>query len=737
MSWAVLGFLSFSLGILLVAALHRRAELLRMSRALGERERRNDGGLDDAVQFQHPVVNLSRCMGCATCVAVCPETGVLEIVHGQATVVNGAGCLGISACERECPVGAITVTIKNYAARTDIPALEPTREAIGAPGVYLAGEVTAQALIQPAIEQGAAVAREVAARKPRSSSGHGAHDLVIVGAGPAGLACALEARLAGLSAVVLDRAETIGGTVATYPRRKLVLTQPMDLPGHGRLSRTTYEKEELIDLWAEVVEEHRLDVRSGEEFVGLEPRGDGGWLVRTAHGAYGGNNVCLAIGRRGTPRKLGVPGEELSKVCFSLIDASAYQGRRILVVGGGDSAVEAALALGKQPGNRVTLSYRRTSFERVKQRNRERLEQAVRDSEVELCLSSRVLAIEEERVHLEVKRDGVERVAALENDDVFVMIGGVPPVALLERAGISFDPADRPPPRAVLEEGTGLVRALLAAFLLTAFALAFALWHLDYYGLPVVERPAHEKHLWLRPGMGTGLALGIGAAGLILVNLAYLLRRSPSIGLRWGSLTAWMTSHVATGVLAFLLALLHGAMSPGDTIGGHSLLALGFLMFTGAVGRYLYAWVPRAANGRELELREVRARLSALSAERGEPFEEEARREVLELIHSTQWGSSFLARARALFGETRRLREVLARIEVNGTRQGVSAPRVRQALSLARRAHRTALIAAHFEDLRALLGTWRYLHRWVALLMVLLVGLHVALAFNYGSPGGF
>ncbi len=740
MSWTVLIALVIALGVLLASAAYRRFELLRMQRAVDERERLRLSG-SEAQQFQHPLVNLSRCMGCATCVAVCPETGVLEIVHGQAVVVNGTGCLGISACERECPVGAITVTIKNYAERDDIPALSPSREAVGTPGLFLAGEVTAQALIQPAIEQGVAVAQEVARRVACSAERSPQLDLLIVGAGPAGLACALEAKQQGLRYLVLDQQPSIGGTVATYPRRKLVLTQPVNMPGYGQINRTTYEKEELIDLWQGIARDAALDIRSGEEFLGLERNAAGGFNVRTQAGVYEAPNVCLAIGRRGTPRKLGVPGEELSKVAFSLIDAASYSGRRLLVVGGGDTAVETAMALAKQPGNQVTLSYRRGEFNRIKVRNAGHLERAVQAGEVNLLLNSELVEVQPGAVNLRVNEGGTETVRSLPNDEVFVMIGGIPPVKLLEESGVSFDPALRPPPRAIVEQGTGIVAAVAAAFLLSLLTLAFALWNGDYYSLPALERPAHDKHMLLRPSLGVGLGLGIAAAVLIVVNLLYLLRRSPGIRFQLWSLRAWMTSHVATGVLAFLCALLHAAMSPGDTIGGHALWSLGVLLITGAIGRYFYAWVPHAANGRELELREIKAQLGSLTAERGveRSFESMARIEVLGLIQDTQWKSGFFGRVAALFNGERQLKRSIKRIEADGKREDVSPVHIRQTVVIAKRAYRTAMMAAHFEDLRGVLGTWRYLHRWVAALMVILVVTHIIYALSYASfsgPGG-
>jgi thioredoxin reductase/Pyruvate/2-oxoacid:ferredoxin oxidoreductase delta subunit len=736
MSWTLLVVVVVVLGFALAVATARRLELSRMQHTVRDRERAVEAGSAQA-QLQHPLVDLSRCMGCGKCVKVCPEEGVLELVHGQAMVVNGARCVGIAACERECPVSAITVTLSNLETRKDIPALERNLEAVGSPGLFLAGEVTAHALIKTAIEQGTAVAAEVARRiRSGESARNGILDLCVIGAGPAGLACSLEAKRHGLRYVTLDHETALGGTVAKYPRRKLVLTEPVEIPLHGRMDRHAYSKEELIALWQQIVEEQQLEIRSGEKFTGLDRCDDGSYVVKTETGELEARHVCLAVGRRGLPRKLGVPGEELPKVAYSLMDAQSFQGRRILVVGGGDTAVETALGLAEQPGNQVTISYRKNAFVRIRSKNEHRLQAAIAQNRVTCLLESEVVAIHPDGVEMAVRRgDRVER-GMLRNDEVFVMIGGVAPFELLESSGVSFDASRRKPLPRVVEQGTGLVRALAIGFALALATLLFAIWHSDYYGLPLSERPAHPKHASLRPGLNFGLGAGIGAAALIVVNLLYLVRKSARFKFTLGSFKLWMTSHVATGILAFLGAMLHSAMAPRDTVGGHAFWALAALLVTGAVGRYFYSYVPRAANGRELELEEVKAKLGKMSdawAGESRKFATRVRSEVSKLIESRQWKGSFLARASALVWAGRDLNRLLSRLAAEGRRQELDDAQIRETLALARRAHRAALTAAHFEDLRAILNTWRYFHRWVALLLVLLVAAHVYYALMYGS----
>lgn len=734
LSWALLIAILLVLGF---AVFTRATDLVRMADSAAERARAVERGSARA-RLQYPHIDLSRCIGCGLCVEACPEEGVLDLLHGQAIVVHGARCVGHGRCAQECPVGAIAVTLGDLDERNDIPVLSAHFESPQVPGLFLAGEVTGFALVRTAIAHGTAVAAEVARRNGTAAHDADVLDLCVVGAGPAGLACSLEAKARGLTFVTIEQ-EELGGTVAKYPRRKLVMTQPVDLPLHGRLSRTSYSKEELMELWKEVALEHELPIHTGQQLLAVERSARGSFLVRTQAASYEARNVCLALGRRGTPRKLGVPGEELPKVAYSLLDAQSYRDRRILVVGGGDSAVEAALGLSEQPGNRVSLSYRRGSFSRIKARNEVRLLEALEAGRIEALLESEVLEISTDGVRLTCGSGDARREGWLANDEVFVFAGGIPPFQLLEATGVSFDPADRPASEPLADQGVGLGQALRVAFVFAAAALAWTLYQRSYYSLPLAQRPAAAQHALLRPSGTIGVGFGITSVALITTNLLYLLRRSLRIPLTFGSLRAWMTAHVGSGVLALLLALLHSAMAPRNTIGGHALGGLAVLVVTGAIGRYFYAFVPRATNGRELALEDVRSELAHLSSgweQTNRDLGERIRRQVDELVSSGRWSGNLLARLIALVRSQSALHRALSEIEAEARQEGIPAQQIAELSRLARRAHRTALMAAHYEDLRGILSTWRYLHRWVALLMVLLVLLHVALSVRYANLFG-
>lgn len=400
----------------------------------------------DRPAAQFPYIDPAHCVGCGACVRACPEGDVLGVVGGTAVVVNGLRCVGHARCEEACPVGAIEVGLGDLKSRADVPLLDDNLETT-LPGVYVAGELGGLALVRNALAQGRRAAEEAAERLGRAGGGGGGDrlDLLIVGAGPAGLSAALTAQVRGLSYRVLEREADLGGSLLHYPRRKMVLTQPVEIPPWGELRGDEYQKERLLEIFTEIVERYGLAVTFGETVERLEPLGgtvsaisgdaDTAYRVTTAHGAWEAHTVVLALGRRGAPRKLGVPGEELPKVMYKLFDAESYRDCRILVVGGGDSAAEAAIGLARQPGNRVTLSYRRERLVRIKQKNEAALAPLLDSGAVHGLFSSSVAEITPGRVRLDVEDgDPVE----LANDFVFVFAGGVPPFGLLKKAGIRF-----------------------------------------------------------------------------------------------------------------------------------------------------------------------------------------------------------------------------------------------------------------------------------------------------------
>lgn len=735
MVWYLLPAIVLVLSLAILLLKQRRSELRGLDVQLSDRTQARRAGTHKA-RLQYPHVDLSRCLGCGTCVAACPEEGVLGLIHGQAAVIHGARCVGHGRCAAECPTGAIQLTLGDLENRSDIPVLSDHFEVIDRPGVFLAGEVTGFSLIRTAISHGTTIADEIARRgDSRQSRNNGdVVDLCIVGAGPAGIAASLRAKQHGLRFCTIDQ-EGVGGTVAKYPRRKLVMTQPVELPLYGRLRHTSYSKEQLIDLWQELVRKYELPIHSHTEFRGLQPGSAGTYVVKTNNGDVHARHVCLALGRRGTPRRLKVPGEDLPKVAYNLVDAQSYQGHRILVVGGGDSAVEAALGLAEQPGNTVTLSYRKPAFSRLKARNEARIREAISTSRLTCLFSSQVREIGTDSVAIDIDdTNGAKTRRLLPNDDVFIMIGGVPPFELLEAAGVSFDPSRRAPAPALVDQGTGLMRALLVALGLSLTAWAWIFHFEQYYRMPTVNRPGSVLHDWLRPSGTVGLATGALAAVLIIANLCYLVRRS-TWG-RWlpGSLQGWMTSHVGTGVLALLLVMIHSAMAPGHTVGGHAFLALFVLVITGSIGRYLYAFVPRAANGQELALDEINQVLESESAEwdrHARGLGESLREEIREAVAAQSRNRGFLGRFWAMATSRRRWRKTAARLHARWEQQGLAADQIKRLSALGQRAYRTSLMAAHYEDLRGLLATWRYLHRWVAWLMVLLAGTHIVAALRY------
>jgi putative YpdA family bacillithiol system oxidoreductase len=683
----------------------------------------------------HPIINTDICIGSLSCVRACPEGDILGLIEGRAELVEASHCIGHSKCATECPVDAITLVFGTQEKGVDLPETDESFES-SRPGIFIIGELGGMGLIKNALRQGLEVSRALKSKLPANTApAPGMVDVLIVGSGPSGIAAAVGCKEQGLSFHIVEQ-DTVGGTVAHYPRNKVVMTEAVQLPFYGSFGRTLISKEDLIESFQSVLQKAGVQVQEGVKVEGIA--GDAGaFNVKTSRGDMAARAVVLATGLRGSPRKLGVPGEDKTKVLYRLVDPTQYAGQRVLVVGGGDSAVEAAYQLATETNARVSISYRKDSFSRAKPRNRELIAGLIEKGRVRAIMSSQVSRVEDDHVMIKTS-DGEE--GRLKNDSIIVCIGGELPTKFLQSAGVSIK-RFHSEAKGEVARGSAANRRLAAVLsilgTLIVAGLSYVGW--TYYWLPGIEREEHALHELLRPAGLWGHGVGVIATLFMMSNFIYVLRK------RWKKLKGtapirtWLTFHVFVGIMSPVVIAFHAAFQSKNLLATGTWTALAVVVGSGVFGRFLFGIIP-AAEGRMLRLEEVQREWEVFK-ERLDPVAEDVTnpakvRELLEDAMSPPPKLGFLGlltylpkRRYALKRLAERARYVfLDEGEYALFRDGLGElVRLRAQLSL-------------YARLKGLFRIWLALHVTLAVFMVFLIAAHVAISIYLGyawvlSPG--
>jgi thioredoxin reductase/Pyruvate/2-oxoacid:ferredoxin oxidoreductase delta subunit len=721
------------LAVALVAIGHvgrRRARARRDAAVLEEKRRRGQ----HLARSLHPVIDPDICIGSLSCLKACPEGDILGVVDGAARLVHADHCIGHGRCAAECPVGAIRLVFGSAERGVDLPEVSEVFES-SRPGVHVVGELGGMGLIKNAIVQGLQVAEYLAGATPRGGPG-----VLVVGAGPAGIAASVGLKARKIPFRLVDQG-SMGGSVAHYPRRKVAMTETVELPLWGKFGRASITKEDLLHTWNRVLEKTGVAVEEGVKVTGIEGE-DGRFTVVTERGKLQASKVVLAIGRRGTPRRLGVPGEDQEKVLYGLTDPEQYQNQRVLVVGGGDSAVEAAMQLAEESNAEVTLSYRGPELARCRDANRQKFAAMVQAGRIEAVLPSQVKAVRPREVILDA--NGTQ--ATLPNDFVIVSIGGELPTEFLSKAGVSMRRYHGEAPGASGGAMTTQRRSSLAdrerrerirrrlvrtAYVLVALAIVgYLAWKgRDYYPLSRAARRASPLNASLRSAGPWGHGVGIAATLFMLSNFLYAARK------RWkrlsalGSIRGWLGFHVFVGLMSPMVIAFHAAFQSNNLLASSTAGSLAIVVGTGLVGRFIYSAVP-SDGGKALELSELLGRFERLRDAQAQRLARAGAAAQALLTRATspvRAGSmALLFVAMPLEALTLRLRLVLLRRRFATRPEYLEFRRAVVALA------RIRWQVRFYASLKRLLRGWRAFHASLAIFLVLAIVAHIAVSLYLG-----
>jgi thioredoxin reductase/Pyruvate/2-oxoacid:ferredoxin oxidoreductase delta subunit len=423
----ILVYGSTALLCIVVVFIYLRKQKRNSKRVEAKIELAKQEGMYEPVSL-HPVVDVNSCIQTGACISACPEKDILGIRNGKATTINASHCIGHGACFHACPTQAITLCIGTEKRGVELPHVNQNFET-NVPGIFIAGELGGMGLIKNAVEQGKQAVENI--RKSIKKHHQATYDLIIIGAGPAGISASLMAKKHHLNFLTLEQ-DTLGGTVFTFPRSKIVMTSAMELPLYGKLKLYETSKTELLDLWKKVLQRSEISIKESTKVESIVSE-NGHFKVGTLTGEeFTSATVLLSIGRRGTPRKLNIPGENTEKVAYRLLEPELIQGKNIVVIGGGDSAVESALMLADQ--NKVIISYRNEVFQRIKPKNSQRINEAITKGLVDVRFSTNVLAIVENEITITTNVEG--DTVKIKNDLVFIFAGGELPTQFLQKVGL-------------------------------------------------------------------------------------------------------------------------------------------------------------------------------------------------------------------------------------------------------------------------------------------------------------
>ena len=378
----------------------------------------------------YPVVDPNRCIKSGACVTACPEEEVLGIRNGKATIINATRCIGHGACLRACPVEAISLWIGTEKRGIDLPHISSTFET-NVPGIFIAGELGGMGLIRNAVKQGAEAVENIV--KIIDHKVKADYDLIVVGAGPAGISATLAATKAGLKVLTLEQG-TLGGTVYNFPRSKVIMTHPMDLPLYGKIKLKETSKPELLNLWHHVLDKNNIKIKENSKVEAIISADECFKVSCLNEVTYSSKTILLTIGRRGTPRRLDIPGEECEKVAYRLLEPDDINEKKILIVGGGDSAIESALMLAEK--NKVTISYRGEVFTRLKPKNTKQIKVAIENNQIDVKFNTKIVSIESKSINYTTNNN--QEILKLENDLVYIFAGGELPTEFLKKIGINI-----------------------------------------------------------------------------------------------------------------------------------------------------------------------------------------------------------------------------------------------------------------------------------------------------------